>query len=150
MSKRWEVVTPVRVRYADTDKMGVVYYGRYMELFEVGRTEWIRNCWRPYVEIEREGVMLPVVHAAATYRRSFHYDEMIQIHTFPSGVQTARIRFGYELYGDSDKEPRVTGLTEHAFVDISGKAVRLPNGLAKLLEGKVTVVWTKFDVSIYL
>jgi len=150
LTERWEVITPVRVRYADTDKMGVVYYGRYMELFEVGRTEWIRACWRPYVEIEREGVMLPVVHAAATYRRSFFYDDVIQIHSFPAGVQNARIRFGYELFGTDDAEPRVIGLTEHAFVDEIGKPVRLPTGLAKLLSGRVPDSFTKFGVKAFL
>ncbi len=150
MTEPWIITTSVRVRYADTDKMGVMYYGRYMELFEVGRTEWIRACWRPYVEIEREGVLLPVVHAAATYRQSFHYDDLIQIRTFPVGIQKARIRFGYELFGDNDQQPRIIGLTEHAFVDESGKTVRIPSKLAQLLSGRVPEQLTKFDLRDHL
>ncbi|MDK9700497.1 MAG: acyl-CoA thioesterase [bacterium] len=137
MIDRWKVITPVRARYADTDKMGVVYYGRYMELFEVGRTEWIRTCWRPYVEVEREGVFLPVVHAAATYRKSFFYDDLIQVAAFPIGYTNTRIRFGYELCGNAEDEIRVTGVTEHAFIDENGKLVRLPEGLLGLLKDRV-------------
>ena len=137
MTERWEVTTEVRVRYADVDQMGVVYYARYLELFEVARTEWIRACWKPYREIERAGLYLPVVHAVATYRRSFHYDDIIRIIAWLVGFTSARLRFGYELFGDDDGTPRASGATEHAFLNAAGKHLRVPEELALLLHMRV-------------
>ena len=71
--------TRVRVRYADTDRMGVVYYANYLVWFEVGRTEWLRETGWSYREMEADGIALPVIEAQCEYRQPARYDDEIEI-----------------------------------------------------------------------
>ena len=73
--------TRVRVRYADTDQMGVVYYANYLVWFEVGRTEWLRDAGWNYRDMEEAGISLPVIEAHCEYRQSARYDDEIEIRT---------------------------------------------------------------------
>jgi acyl-CoA thioester hydrolase len=106
---------PARVRYAETDQMGYVYYGRYAELFEVGRVEAMRALGFPYRALEAEGIMLPVAELSIRYRRPARYDDLLTIRTSITHPPTARIVFRYELLRDD--ELLCEGETTLVFVD---------------------------------
>lgn len=121
-----------RVRYAETDQMGYVYYGRYAELFEVGRVEAMRALGFPYRALEEAGVMLPVAELSIRYRKPARYDDALTIRTMISEPPTARITFRYEvLRGD---ELLCTGETTLVFVDrATMRPRRAPQELADAL-----------------
>ena len=118
--------TRVRVRYAETDRMGVVYYANYLVWFEIGRTEWLRQTGWSYREMERDGISLPVIEAHCEYRRPARYDDEIDITTRGTLVTGIRIRFDYELVLAADGTVAAVGRTVHAAVDAEGKPSRLP------------------------
>jgi acyl-CoA thioester hydrolase len=123
--------TTVRVRYAETDRMGVVYYANYFVWFEIGRTDWLRETGHTYRTMEDEGVQLPVIEAHCEYRRAAKYDDELEIRTRAALLTPVRIRFDYEIVrGD---ETLVTGHTIHAALDPRGRPCRLPDGVRDLL-----------------
>jgi acyl-CoA thioester hydrolase len=123
--------TSVRVRYAETDRMGVVYYANYFVWFEIGRTDWLRETGHSYRAMEAEGVQLPVIEAHCQYRRAAKYDDELEIRTQAALLTPVRIRFDYDIArGD---ETLVTGYTIHAALDARGRPCRLPVGVRELL-----------------
>jgi acyl-CoA thioester hydrolase len=120
------VEAEIRVRYGDTDKMGVGYYGRYLEWFEVGRTEFFRRLGLTYAELERRSFFLPVVEVYCKYRTSVRYDDLLRIRTSVLEVGKASITFEYEIVRNGDTVLIATGHTVHGCVDECGKLVRLP------------------------
>ncbi len=88
----------VRVRYAETDQMGVVYHGNYAEYFEMGRVEWLRNLGVSYAEMEKQGVMLPVVNLTMNYKKPARYDDLLTVRTILKKQQGVKIEFDYEIY----------------------------------------------------
>ena len=125
--------TRLRVRYADTDQMGVVYYANYLVWFEVGRTEWLRETGWSYREMEHEGVALPVIEAHCEYRQPLRYDDELEIATRAALMTPVRIRFDYDITRASDGARAVTGYTVHAAVDADGRPCRLPARVRDLL-----------------
>jgi acyl-CoA thioester hydrolase len=126
----------VRVRYPETDRMGVAYHAHYLVWFEMGRTELMRELGCTYGELEeREGVSLPVVRVGADYRASARYDELLDIHTRLVSIGASRVRFEYRLTRRVDDKLLATGFTEHATVGRTGRAVRLPRELRRKLRG---------------
>ncbi len=125
MSESVVHTTPIRVRYAHTDKMGIVYNGNYLMFFEIGRTELLRAAGLPYADLEREGFLLPVLEAHVVYHKPARYDEMLDIITTYEHKVSPVITMTYDIRrGD---EPIVTGFTKHAFVDaVTFRAVRPP------------------------
>ena len=117
----------LRVRYAETDRMGVVYYANYLVWFEVGRTEWLRETGRSYREIEVEGISLPVIEAHAEYRRPARYDDDLEIRTSVVLISPVRLRFNYEIWRQGEQSPLATGHTVHAALDPNGRPCRLPD-----------------------
>src|SRR5512147_3147053 len=95
-------VTPVRVRYADTDQMKFVYYGKFFEYFEQGRSDLLRSIGLPYPEIEAMGLMLPVIEAHATYKLPAKYDDLINVITCLREPPVARVRLDYEVFRDGE------------------------------------------------
>jgi acyl-CoA thioester hydrolase len=126
-------LTHVRVRYAETDRMGVVYYANYLVWFEVARTEWLRQTGWSYREMEVEGTSLPVIEAHCDYRRPAHYDDEIEIRTRAALVSPVRIRFDYELSRRGNLEQLATGYTVHAALDGTGRPCRLPGRVRAML-----------------
>ena len=126
-------VTRVRVRYAETDRMGVVYYANYFVWFEVGRSEWLRETGWSYREMERDGVALPVIEAHCEYRQPARYDDELEIHTRATLVTPVRIRFDYELRRSEEAQAAAIGHTIHAAVDGRGRPCRLPARVRELL-----------------
>lgn len=108
--------TAVRVRYADTDKMGVVYNGNYLTYFEIGRTELLRAIGLPYAEMERSGYLLPLSEANVVYKIPAKYDDILDVTaTFKMTPGSATITITYEINRDTDVIAE--GYTVHPFVN---------------------------------
>jgi acyl-CoA thioester hydrolase len=116
----------VRVRYAETDQMGVVYYANYLAWFEVGRTEWLRSLGWTYREMEAHGSRLPVIEAHCEYRQSARYDDELEIRTRGELLSPVRIRFTYDVVRRADGGLVARGHTVHAATDTNGRPARLP------------------------
>jgi acyl-CoA thioester hydrolase len=125
--------TRVRVRYADTDQMGVVYYANYLVWFEVGRTEWLRESGWSYREMEQAGISLPVIEAHCEYRHPARYDDEIEIRTEARVLTPVRIRFDYEARKTADDTLSATGHTVHAALGTDGRPQRLPARVLEIL-----------------
>ena len=125
-------VSTVRVRYAETDKMGVVYYANYLVWFEVARTDWLRETGWTYRAMEHEGFALPVIEAHCDYKISARYDDEIRIETTARLVSAVRLAFDYTVVRAADAALVASGYTVHASIDGSGRPVRLPARVKEL------------------
>jgi acyl-CoA thioester hydrolase len=127
--------TFIRVRYADTDQMKYVYYGKFFEYFEQGRSDFLRTVGMPYPEIERLGFMLPVMEAHAEYIKPAFYDEEIVVRTMVEEMPAVRVRIKYIVSRGSPEEILARGYTVHAFIDAAKRVpVRAPADFLKLME----------------
>ncbi len=130
----------LRVRYAETDQMGVVYHAEYLVWCEVGRTEFIRAVGMPYAELEAAGVRLAVTEATLRYRAPARYDDRIRVETYLTHVHSRGITFHYEVVA-ADRDHRLVSVqTELTAIDLSGRVTRLPASLRQKLEGAVEAV----------
>ena len=117
----------VRVRYAETDQMGVVYHGNYAQYFEMGRVEWLRNMGVSYKWMEENGVMLPVVSLTMNYKKPARYDDLLTVKTILKSQTSVKIEFDYEIYNEN-KELLTTGYSMLVFVDMkTGKPILPPS-----------------------
>ena len=123
----------IRVRYADTDQMGIVYYANYLIWFEVGRTDWLRECGWTYRAIESEGFALPVIEAHCEYKSSARYDDEIAVTTRARLISPVRLAFDYDLARRGDGVGIAAGYTVHVSLDRSGRPVRLPARVKEFL-----------------
>jgi acyl-CoA thioester hydrolase len=119
-------VSTLRVRYAETDKMGVVYYANYLVWFEVGRADLLRSLGWSYREMELAGVTLPVIEASCTYQRPARYDDEIEVRTRGRMLSPVRMEFAYDVVRVADQIVAATGKTVHAALDSRGRPCRLP------------------------
>jgi acyl-CoA thioester hydrolase len=126
-------ISRVRVRYAETDTMGVVYYANYFVWFEVGRTGLLRESGWSYREMEIEGFGLPVIEAHCTYREPAKYDDEIEVRTTGEMLSPVRVKFSYEVVRASDAATLATGTTVHATLDRNGRPCRLPDRVRTVL-----------------
>ncbi len=108
--------TTIRVRYADTDKMQFVYNGKYLEYFEVGRTEVLRNIGLPYSELEKKGYQLPLMEAGLKYKNPAHYDDELNIEATIKELYTAKVHIEYKITRKEDGALIATGFTDHMFI----------------------------------
>ncbi len=116
----------VRVRYAETDRMGVAYYANYLVWFEVGRADLMRRLGWTYRELEESGVILPVIEAHCEFRQPSRYDDELEIRTAGRVISPVRLQFDYEVVRRADQVVAAVGRTVHAAVDTSGRPCRLP------------------------
>ena len=116
----------VRVRYAETDQMGVVYYANYLVWFEIGRTEFLRQRGVAYTEMEANGCLAVVGEATCRYHAPARYDDLLTIRTRVSNVQSRLMTFSYEVLSE-DGQRIATGETTHVITDAQGKPRRLPD-----------------------
>ena len=117
----------VRVRYAETDQMGVVYHGNYAQYFEMGRVEWLRNMGVSYKWMEENGVMLPVVSLTMNYKKPARYDDLLTVKTILKSQTSVKIEFDYEIYNETNKL-LTTGYSMLVFVDMkTGRPMLPPN-----------------------
>ena len=123
-----------RVRYADTDQMGYVYYGNYARLYEIGRVEALRSLGFSYKEMEDSGVMMPVYENKSRYTAPALYDELLTIRTTIKAMPAARVVFHYEIFNSLDTLVH-TGETTLVFVKMENNRLTLaPKGLLEKLE----------------
>lgn len=108
--------TEIRIRYADTDQMQFVYNGKYLEYFEVGRTELIRSCGLSYKKVEDEGYQLPLLEAHLKYVSAAFYDDILIIGTFLKEIPKFKMKLEYKIYRRTNNELVCEGYTEHIFV----------------------------------
>ena len=128
------IACKTRVRYCETDRMGVVYHGNYFDWFEMGRTEYCRSLGKTYLEWELEGVFLPVVEAHCRYKRPVFYDDEITIWTWIEKASNVSVTFCNRIERDCEPGKTVAeGWTKHAFVDRNGKIIKGKNGLAEIM-----------------
>ncbi len=120
--------TEIRVRYADTDKMQFVYNGKYLEYFEVGRTELLRMIGLPYAELEKNGYQLPLIEANIKYKNPAFYDDILEIEATVKELYTPRVYIEYVIRRKDTNELIAEGFTTHVFIKTdTKKAVRPPN-----------------------
>ena len=115
----------VRVRYAETDQMGVVYHGNYAQYFEMGRVEWLRNMGVSYKWMEENGVMLPVVSLSMNYKKPARYDDLLTVKTILKSQTSVKIEFDYEIHNEQN-ELLTTGYSMLVFVDMKTGRPMLP------------------------
>ncbi|HLA79950.1 MAG TPA: thioesterase family protein [Vicinamibacteria bacterium] len=123
----------LRVRYAETDQMGVAWHGEYLAWFEVARTDLLRNLGLSYRELEEQGLRLPVIEAQVRYLRPARYDDLLEIRTAISHLSGARVSFAYDVLRQEGTVPLAHGTTSHAAVDREGRPRRLPEELRRRL-----------------
>lgn len=106
-----------RIRYGETDQMGVVYHGNYAQYFEMGRTEWLREMGFSYSQMEKDGIMLPVISLSINYKKSARYDDHVKVITKLAKTPSVKIEFDYEMRNEND-EILATGNSVLVFMDI--------------------------------
>ncbi len=121
-----ESASTVRVRYAETDKMGVVYYANYFVWFEVGRCDLLRSLGCTYRDIEAAGVALPVIKAECEYLQPARYDDELDVRTRATLRSPARVEFDYKIVRRADEVVAAVGRTVHASINTAGRPCRLP------------------------
>ena len=121
-------ISKIRVRYADTDKMQFVYNGKYLEYFEVGRTELLRSLGLPYSVVENNGYQLPVIEASVKYRSPAHYDDLLEIETTVEQLPNPAFRIKYIIRKTETpgKEIVAEGFTDHLFIKTETKRPTRP------------------------
>ena len=116
----------IRIRYGETDQMGVVYHGNYAQYLEMGRIEWLRSLGISYKKMEEDGIMLPVVSLSLNFKKSACYDDLINVKTQLKKLPTARIEFDYEITNEKG-EILTTANTVLAFIDVkTNRPMRAP------------------------
>ncbi len=122
----------VRVRYQETDQMGVAWHGNYVGWFEIARTEWWRSQGESYRELEEKGYYLPVLRMGCDYKESARFDDVLEVFPSLQSYNGARLTFSYRIERTSDRKVIAAGFTEHAFVDRSFHIVRIDRHLPQI------------------
>lgn len=128
-----ESTSTLRVRYAETDQMGVAWHGGFFAWFEVGRTDLLRDRGCTYRELEEQGLRLPVIEAQARYLKPARYDDVLEVHTRLTSVGIVKLEFEYEVRRAGTDGPLAVGSTVHAAVDREGRPCRVPDELRRRL-----------------
>ena len=124
----------LRVRYGETDQMGVVYHGNYAQYFEVGRVEWLRKFGMSYRQMEEDGIMLPVISLSINYKKSARYDDLLKVKTQLVKIPSATIEFDYEIVNEKN-EILAIGNTSLVFMDINrNRPTRCPKYILDKLQ----------------
>ena len=121
-----------RVRYSETDQMGVVYHTNYLNWFEIGRTSFIRELGFTYRQLEEQGVLLPVTDASITFKSPARYDNMVEVRTVIEELTPLRLHFRYEIVNLETDTLLVYGQTQHVFTSPAFKPIRLSRSLPEV------------------
>ena len=127
----------VKIFYKDVDQMGVVYYSRYFEYFEEARTELLASIGLGVTDVEKKGIMLPVISSHCDYLKGARFEQNIIIRATISTEPRSKLQIDYSVFIENEKEPIATGYTDHAFVNDRGVAVRAPKMILERLNQKV-------------
>lgn len=132
--------TEIRVRYGETDQMGIVYHANYFIWFDIGRTEFFRKLEYDYKSLEDENVLLPVIDVNCKYHISAKYDDKIIIQTKVSELKGVRLQFDYKIIRVEDNELLAEGYTKHAFVDKNLKPIKFKRNNKEVWEKLVNTI----------
>jgi acyl-CoA thioester hydrolase len=124
-------LTKIRVIYADTDAMGIVYHTNYIKWFEIGRAELLRQLGMPYAQIELSGYHLPLTEVSCHYLYPARYDQIVVIETEIVYLKRASVKFNYVIRDDKQERVLVEGESVHACVNSQGKVVRIPPDISE-------------------
>lgn len=123
----------IRVSYADTDQMDVVYYANYFVWFERGRIECLRDMGLSYKEMEKQNLILPVMEAGCSYKAPAHFDDLVLVKTKIKELGKSSVSFTYEVLNKETGQLLATGETRHPFINKERKIVRIPAEIRKIL-----------------
>jgi acyl-CoA thioester hydrolase len=133
-----------RVRYKETDQMGIAHHSNYIVWFEIGRTDLCRATGFPYAEIESRGFILVVTEVSCSYRTPFRYDDEVLIRTSVASAASRAIRFAYELYDGAGNELRASGGSSHMWLDrVTRKPARADAEVMKAFAPFITTAYTR-------
>ena len=127
----------VKIFYKDVDQMGVVYYSRYFEYFEEARTELLASIGLGVTDVEKKGIMLPVISSHCDYLKGARFEQNIIISASISTEPRSKLQIDYSVFIENEKEPIATGYTKHAFVNDKGVVARAPKMILERLNQKV-------------
>ena len=125
--------TEHRVRYSDTDHFGVVYYARYLDWFEAGRTEILRAKGITYAELEKKGLFAPVVEVKVNYKKPARYDDIVILETTVEHVGNSSVKFRYKVFNKKTKELLCEAYTVNVFINKEMEPVRIPDEVRGVL-----------------
>ncbi len=125
--------TEIKVRYAETDKMGIVYYANYLVWFEVGRTEYLLSEGLDYRDVEKEGLFMAVVESHCVYKAPARYGDIVLIETWPEDVKHSSLKFYYKVYNKKERLLLCEGTTSHVLIDKDIKPRKIPEKIRALL-----------------
>ena len=126
--------TSIRVRYSETDKMGVVYYANFLVWFEVGRTDYCRKTGFTYKDMEKDGLLLSVAEATCRYQSPAYYDDLLTVNTYLQSLKKRVLHFEYKIFRDDKNKLLATGQTTHIITDRNGQPKSLPKKYQALLQ----------------
>ncbi len=133
MSKDCVVETTLRVRYAETDAMGIVYHTNYIIWFEVGRGECMRQQGGEYAHLEAQGYYLPVIEVQARYLAPARYGDLVTVRTRVEEARSRQVTFAYQVVMAETGQLLVTGQTKHICVDENGRSKTIPQEIQEML-----------------
>lgn len=131
-----ESISRIRVRYVETDQMGVVHHSVYLHWMEIGRSDFLRMKGLSYAQLESMGFRMPVVEVHVRYFNPARYDEEILIKTSLIECDRIKFTFEYEILKDEGKI-LVKGMTRHVATDVNNKPKRIPNEVLKIIGGEI-------------
>jgi acyl-CoA thioester hydrolase len=129
-----ENITEIRVRYAETDAMGVAYHANYLVWFEVGRTALLEELGYPYAKLEEDGIILPVAECHVRYKAPARYDDRLLIHSTCTELRGVSMILSYKIENKKTGALLAEGWTKHAIVDRNMKPVKIRDVNPKLLQ----------------
>jgi acyl-CoA thioester hydrolase len=132
-----ESTSTLRVRYVETDQMGVVHHSAYLAWMEVARTEYLRHRGVPYRAMEERGIRMPVLAVSVRYLAPARYDDELEVSARLAEASGVRFRFDYQVRRRGDEALLCTGTTEHVATDLAGRPRRIPKDVLELIGGDV-------------
>lgn len=130
-----EVISELRVRYVETDQMGIVHHSVYFHWMEVGRTDYLRKKGFPYSKMEESGIRMPLIEASAKYVSPAKYDNEILVITKLEEFSPIRFSFSYKIVRKSDNKLIAEGITKHIAADCQNKPKRVPKEILSIIGG---------------
>jgi acyl-CoA thioester hydrolase len=134
MSSEYVVEAKLRVRYAETDAMGIVYHSNYIVWFEVGRGEYMHQQGANYAHLEAQGYYLPVIEVQARYLAPARYGDLVAVRTRVEEARSRQVTFAYEVVMSETGQLLATGQTKHVCVDEEGTIKRIPQEMREMLK----------------
>ncbi|HMQ52249.1 MAG TPA: thioesterase family protein [Anaerolineae bacterium] len=135
--KEVAVETTFRVRYAETDQMGIVHHSAYIVWLEEGRSQWMRANGSSYVEFEADGLALSVIELHLRYERPAKYDQLVTVRCRLDEVRSRQMQYSYEVLNAETGEIFASGYSKHVCINRAGKAAKIPDSWRQRLAGTI-------------